>query len=177
MSLFVLELYHASAELHREENLRTRELPRIAVPKPVVGVLYLVAVFDTLVEHAVLIADAIPVSRQAQRGHGIEKAGRKSSKPSIAESCVHLQFTDSVDVQLKVRKRPTALAVKSHIEQAVREQPASEEFHREVVDALGIGPVVAAHGLHPAFDQPLPHSVGRRMEPVAMGGSDRVLAQ
>ena len=62
------------------------------------------------------------------------------------------------------------------VQQAVRQQPAGEELHRQVVDPLGVALLVSAHRLHPPLDQAVADGERRRVEPVARRGRGRVLA-
>src|SRR5689334_1546275 len=50
------------------------DLPWIAVREPVLGILALPAVLDDLAEHPVCVADAVAMSRDAQRRHAFHKA-------------------------------------------------------------------------------------------------------
>ena len=166
-----------AAEFHREKHFRPGEIPGIAVAQPVVGMLHLVAVLDALDEHAVLVADPVPVTGQTQGCHGIEEAGGKPAEPAIAQGRVHLQLADAVDVELEIGKRLPAFLVEPHVQQAVRKQAAGQELQGKIIDALGIGTVITAHGLHPALDQAFAHGIRGRFEPVAVGCGDRVLAE
>ncbi len=62
-ALGILVAHHPAVEFHREEHAGAGKLPGVAVTQPVVGVLDLVTVLDALVEHAVVVADAIAVAR------------------------------------------------------------------------------------------------------------------
>ena len=176
-ALVVDDLDDAPAELHRVEHLGTRELPGVALPEPVVRILHLIAPLDPLVEHAVLVADAVAVARQRERRHRIEEAGGQAPEAAVAERGVQLHLVDPVEIELEVRQRVATALVEPHVHQAVRQQAAGQELHREVVDPLGVRPVVAAHGLHPALDQSFADGVGGRVEPVAGRGGERVLAE
>ena len=52
---------------------------------PVVRDLYLEAVFNQLLEQAVLVADAIAVERYVLRSRAVKEAGGKPSKAAVAE--------------------------------------------------------------------------------------------
>jgi hypothetical protein len=138
--------------------------------------LHLVAILDALVEHAVLVADAVAVTGQGKRRHGIEEAGREPAEAAVAQGRVGFKVVDPVEVELESGKRLAEFLVEAHVDQTVRKQTACQKLHRKVVDALGVGPVVAAHGLHPALNQSFAHYVGSSMEPVAVRGHDGVFA-
>lgn len=50
-------------------TIRTSKLPWRVFTLPVVGQLYLIAVFKLLLKQAVFIADAVAKARNAERGH------------------------------------------------------------------------------------------------------------
>src|SRR5688572_25327689 len=75
-----------------------RNLPRIAVAQPVVGRLGLVAVDDVLAEDAVLVTDSVAVEGKAERGRGVEEAGRQAAKTAVAEAGVALTLGESLEL-------------------------------------------------------------------------------
>ena len=177
MPELVDELHDAAAEAHRKEHLRPRHLPGIAVAQPRVRMLDLGAAFNRLEEDAVLVADAVPEPGQRQRRHRIEDAGRKPAEAAVAERGILLDRPDLVELHFEIDQRRAALVVQSDVQQAVREQPAGQELHRQVVHPFGIPLLVAARRLHPAFDQPVTDGERRGVKPVARRGRDRILAK
>ena len=68
----------------------------------------LAAILDPLPEHAVFVADAVPITGQRQRGHRIEKARRQPSQAAVAEPGIFLKFKDLVELDPQRRQRVTA---------------------------------------------------------------------
>src|SRR5205823_5598915 len=64
-----------AAEADRDGQLGVGQLPGVAKELPVVGVLDLPAVGETLAEDAILVIDAVAYHRQAEGGSGVEVAG------------------------------------------------------------------------------------------------------
>jgi len=179
VAVAVGEFDHAAVELHLVEHFRPREFPGVAVAQPVVGVLDLLAVLDALVEHAVFVADAVAVAGDAHGRHRIEEAGGEPAEAAVAERRVGLDLGNGLRLEADAgqrRKRIAELVFGADVEHAVGHGAPHEEFHGEVIDALAVLDVVAAHGLHPALDQAFAHHRGGGVEPVAVGGGDRVLA-
>ena len=68
-SIGELHLLHVPVEEDRDAVLRADHLPRRAVFEPVVGRLLLPSVLELLLEHAMLVAEPVAVTRQSHRGH------------------------------------------------------------------------------------------------------------
>jgi hypothetical protein len=178
-AVLVDEFDHAAVKLDLVEHLGPREFPGVAVAQPVVRVFDLLAVLDALVEHAVLVADAVAVAGDAHGRHRIEEAGGQPAEAAVAQRRVGLDFGDGFRLDAdfaQCRERIAEFLVGADVEHAVGHGAAHEEFHGKVIDALAVLDVIAAHGFHPALDQALAHHGGGGMEPVAVGGGDRVLA-
>ena len=175
-ALFVPELHHAAVEVDRINQFRAREFPGVAVAQPVFRLFDLLTMADALVEHAVFVTDAVTVTRQPQGGHGVKQAGGKSSQATIAECRVVLDLTNLIEVEPDFHHGLPYLFVELHVEHAVHQGPPDQKFEGEVVDALGVGAVIAALGFHPAFDQAIAHGIRDGMKPVVVGGGVAVLA-
>ena len=136
LAVLVAVLHHAAMKLHRIKHFRAREFPRIAVTQPVVRVLHLPAVFDLLVEHAVLVTDAHAVAGQSDGCHGIEEAGSQSAKAAVAERGIEFQFRNLVQVNARFDAGLAEFLCKADVEHAVHQAAPDEEFHGEVIHSL-----------------------------------------
>ena len=67
-ALGVAEMHDAAAELDLEGMFLPHELPGRAVASPIVRLLDLLAVVETLAEHAVIVADAVAPAGDADGG-------------------------------------------------------------------------------------------------------------
>ncbi len=117
-------------------------LPRKAFTQPRVGLLDLVAVVDALVEHAVVVADAVADHRQPQRRAAVEEARREPAEAAIAKTRVHFAIVDILEVETEAPQCFCRFVLQSQVEQGVAQQPAHQELQRQVGNAPG----VAAHG-------------------------------
>jgi hypothetical protein len=70
-----------------------------------------------------------------------------------------------------------ALGAESQVEEAIGQEPAREELHRQVVHTLPGPRLGVLQRRHPALDELVAHGECGGVEPVAWGGSDRVLAE
>ena len=113
----------------------------------------LAAVVDALREHAVLVADAVAEAGQPQRRHRIEKAGGEPAEAAVAQRRIRFERVQLVEIEAQSAQRLAAHVVQTERDQRIRERAPRQKLHRQVVDALGVLLVVAAHGVHPALDQ------------------------
>ena len=87
---------HITAEFYLYRVLRTSDLKGIAVFQPVVRNLYLIAVFNLLLEHAVFIADAAAIGRISQGRQGIEEAGCQTAQTAVSKSCIRFLILNHI---------------------------------------------------------------------------------
>ena len=87
---FFTFLLNTPAKAHLVAGIVTLELPRVAILQPVVRRLFLTPVDDVLLEHAVVVANAVPASRQRQGRQRVEEAGGKTPQAAVAEARVVL---------------------------------------------------------------------------------------
>ena len=165
-----------AAEMDVVDDLRPRELPGIAERQPVLGIFLLPAVLDDLPEQAVVVADAVAVGGDAEARHAFHEAGGEPAEAAIAERGVGLGRAQAVEVDAEVAERGARDVGEAEIAEHVGEQPADQEFERQVVDALAPLRVARALGREPAMDDPVANREGGRDEPVAIGRRGGVLA-
>ncbi len=127
-------------------------------------------------EHSVVVADAVAVSRQLERGHGVEKAGRQTAQPAVAQSRFLLQLPDLLHVVTQLEQRLLALLVELKVDQAVAERASDQVFERQVVDSLEVRILVVGPPCRdPAFDEPVAHHPRQRDVQVRLGRMARDL--
>jgi hypothetical protein len=152
---------HAAVQLDREEIVRPRDLPGVAVLEPGVGHLGLGTVDDALVEDAVLVADAVAVGRHAQRRERVEETGGEAAEAAVAEPGVPLRFAQIFERVAELAERLATGVDEAEVRHGVAERATHEELEREVVDALGVLLVVAVVRLDPIFDEAVAHGEGQ----------------
>lgn len=64
--------------------------------------LYLVAIYDFLLEDTISVSKAVSPSRVIERGHTVEETSRKSSKTAITESSIMLLINDILNSESKI---------------------------------------------------------------------------
>ena len=107
------------SELHHHGAFWPGNLPRVPKAQPLVGDLHLPAVTDLLVEHPELVADAVAYGRDAERGHGIEKAGRKAPQTTIAQPGFLFLVNQLLQVQAQLLHRLAHLGVDAQVDEIV----------------------------------------------------------
>ena len=103
--LVAAEIFDDAAETDGVARFAVGEFPRIAVRQPLLRKFVLPAVLDALLEQPVLVADAVAVSRNAERRHRVHEAGGQPPEPAIAECGVRLDLAQSVEIDAERGER------------------------------------------------------------------------
>ena len=157
---------HMAAELDAVSDLGPGKFPGVGGVEPVVGRLYLAAVHDGLTEHAIVVTDTVAVTRDAERGHRVQKTGSQPAQPAVAQRGVGLQLDHGIHVHTQFSQRPVHRGVQVERNQGVAEGAPHQELHREVIHALNVLPLFCAGGAHPALHQLVAYRIGGRMQPI-----------
>ena len=165
-----------AAEMHVVDHLRPLEFPGVAEAEPLVGIFLLPAVRDDLAEQAEIVADAVADGGDGERRHALHEAGREPAEAAIAERRIRLAFAQIRQVDAEIAERGLEHRQQPHIVQRVGEQPADQEFEREVIDPLAAGVVALLLGRQPAVHDAVAQRQRRRLVPVAPGRHAGVLA-
>jgi hypothetical protein len=165
----------ASAEADLVGRLRPGELPRIAFREPGLRRLALPAVLKRLAEDAVVVADAVADRRDRQARHALHEAGGEPPETAIAERRVGLGPLDVGEIDAQVAKRGPGGLDEAEIVHRVRQEPADQEFEREIIDPFvrhgaGLGPVAG-------IDDPVAQRERGGGEPIALAGGLGRLAE
>ena len=152
LALLVYLHVHIAAELDDLGQLRTAQLEGIALFEPLVGHLYLEAVFDLLLEHTVAVADAAAVSRVAQACERIQEAGRQSSQTAVSKGGVRLLILDHVQIAAQLLQRFLYLVVIGQVNQVVAQGASHQELHGHIVHNLRILLLHLLLGSQPGVD-------------------------
>src|SRR5580698_3251767 len=79
-----------AAEADRVIALGARKFPGVAEGQPILRDFLLPAVADDLPEKTVVVANAVTMRRDGERGHGIHEAGGETTETAIAERRIRL---------------------------------------------------------------------------------------
>ena len=137
-SLLVSRVPYITAELYFAGVLRTLDLKRVAVCKPVIRTLYLITVANLLLEHSVLIADTATVCGISECSKRIEEASRKTAEAAVTERCIGLLILDCVEIKAELLKSLADFLVRFQIDHNITERAAHQKFHRKVVNGLRV---------------------------------------
>ncbi len=110
------------------------ELPRVAVLQPVVRGLFLATINNVLLEHTVVVADAVAAPWQAKRSQRVEEAGGQTPQATVAEAGVVLFVDQLFKIQPHLFQRVFNVAVDAQCQQGIREGAANQKLHRQVID-------------------------------------------
>ena len=111
-----------------------------------------------------------------RRRHALHEAGGEPAEAAIAERRVGLGATHPVEIDAEIAERGGDGLGQPQIADDIGEQPADQEFQRQVIDVLAALGVAGAVDREPAMDDAVAHRQRRRDEPVAVGGAVAVLA-
>ena len=84
----------APAEMNNLCELLTLQFPGVAVPKPVIGVFHLEAIFDVLTEHAIFVTNAVTDNRKLKSGTTVHETGGQTAETAIPQAGVGLTIHD-----------------------------------------------------------------------------------
>ncbi len=152
------------------------EFPRIAERQPVLGIFELPAILDALAEEAVIVADAVAVGGDRERGHAFHEAGREPSEATVAERRIRLERAQRVQIDAVTEQRHPRRRREAEIAERVAQQAADQELEGEVIDALAARRVDLVRGVHPPVDDPVAGGEHGRDQPVPLRSAAGILA-
>ena len=104
------------------------------------------------------------------------KQAASRPRPPLPKRRVGLDLAQPVEIDAKLGQRGAHRLQHLQIVERVDQQPADQEFQRQIIDALAVLGVDGAGRGHPAIDDAVAHAQRGGDEPVALGGDHRVLA-
>ena len=163
-----------AAEADASRQFRPLQLPDMAIAKPVIGFLELIAVVDQLAKHAVFVADAVAGHRQLQRCAAIDETGGETAETAVAQTGINLDIGQFFQVQTQGLQRLVGFVIDAQVEHCIAERPSHEKFKREVIGPLAAGLPIRLQCVFPAPHQAVPHTQGHGRVRV-MGGLARTV--
>jgi len=119
-----------------------------------------------LLEHTVLIAEAITHGRNFHRSHRIEEAGRQTPKAAVAQTHIDFLLTDRFEVDAQLFQRRHSNVEVSGVVEHVFHQPAHQILERKIIETAHV--LLVVHPLR--NNQPgknlLANRHGRRNPPI-----------
>ncbi len=123
-----------------------------------------------------VVADAIAVGRNGERGHALHEARGEPTQAAVAQRRVGLELAQPIEVDAQIAQRRAGGLGQAQITERVEEQAADQEFEREVVDTLASVVIGLARSIHPAVDDLVADGKSGGDEPVVFEGVARILA-
>src|SRR5574337_287933 len=136
----------------------TLDLPGIAVGHPVVRFFFLVPTINGLPEQAILIVDAVPVSRYTHGGQRVQKTGRQATETAISQRGFRFAFQHVIEIDAHRTERLPARIEYSQITQVISQGLAQEEFHGEIMQTLGINLLISVLSVQHPVDKGVSNS-------------------
>ena len=106
------------------------KLPGHVFIEPQIGLFHLLAVNDFLLEHAVLIADAVAHGRNAQSGQRIEETRGQAAEAAVAQARVFFFFAHFVKIDAQLAESLDKHIVNAFVNQRIGKGAAQQKFHR-----------------------------------------------
>jgi hypothetical protein len=154
--------------------VRPCDLPWVGTTEPVVRLLALPTALEGLPEHAVLVAQPVSHRRQLHRCHRVEKARGETSEPAVSQTGIGLGFEQAQPLASRQLRRFADEGTDEQIGDVVGQRASDQEFHREVVHALGILPFVGLLREHPPLREDVPDGARQRLVPLACTNGCRI---
>mmetsp|Transcript_21532 Transcript_21532/g.83660 ORF Transcript_21532/g.83660 Transcript_21532/m.83660 type:complete len:662 (+) Transcript_21532:1047-3032(+) len=129
----------ATAETDQVAQVMARQLPGRRVAGPVVRLLQLAALLDDLGKGAIAVAQAVAEGRQFQLGERIQEAGGQPAQPAVAQSGIGLALEHIAQRGAMLGQPGLQRTGQLQGGQRVRQRPAHQELHRQIVHATHRG--------------------------------------
>ncbi len=140
------------------------DLERRAVGLPAVRLLPLEAVEDLLLEQAVFVIDTVAEARHPQSRQRFQEAGCQAAQTAVAQPGIALAVQHLIEADAESGQHLAAQLLHPQVRQVIAQRAAHQEFHREVVELLGIFMAVARFGLQHAVDNAVANGQRDRLQ-------------
>ena len=134
------------------------DAPGIAVFQPVIGCFHLIAVFDTLFENAVVVADTAAICRQRQCRQGFQEAGSQTAQTTVPQTGVGFCVFYHVIIDAQLFKYCFYIIEHFQIDESIAEEATHQKFHRQVINYFYVFFIIFIMGLHPFISDDIPDS-------------------
>ena len=152
-----------AAEHDALAGIRRRNLPGIAVFKPLVRTLDLPAVADFLAEDAEFIAQAVADGRHPQRCHRVHVAGREAPQTAIAQPRFRLFIANRIEIEVQAAHCDPPRRGDAEIQHRVHEVWTQQKLCREITNHPNVAILVGLDGVDPVIHDPVPYQMRQRM--------------
>ena len=167
-------LFNLAVKAHFHSLVGVAFQPNAAAGQPVVGVLFLPAVHNLLLENAVFVQNGIPHAGNIVGCHAVQIAGRQAPKPAVAKAGVRLLLIDIIQLDAVVFQHGFGHIGKAHVEQAGFQAAAHQKFHAQVIHLLAVGAVGAGHEALALCAEHAAHNKRQRAVDLLIRGAGKV---
>ena len=133
LAVFIKVGVDRAADLDLAGVVHGRDVPYVARSEPGIRQLDLLAVFDLLLENAVLVADGVAGAAHARGGHAVHVAGRQTAEAAVAEAGVGLFLEDVRHLVAHVFQGCGQLGQDAEVIGVVAQAAADKKFHAQIV--------------------------------------------
>mmetsp|Transcript_36390 Transcript_36390/g.74689 ORF Transcript_36390/g.74689 Transcript_36390/m.74689 type:complete len:855 (+) Transcript_36390:63-2627(+) len=145
-----------SVEGNRVADVETLDLPGVALGEPCVGKLNLVAILEALLEHTVLIADAVTPRGEVERRHRVKEASSQAAETSVSKRSVLLLFNKILELVADLLKRLLVGLGEVEVHECVQKGATHQELERQVINPLGVFLQIVGLGVAEGLNQIIP---------------------
>ena len=174
LALVVIDV---TAETHGVARFGAFKFPRVALCQPCFRLFDLLSMIEALLEQPVFVADTVPKGRDAHGRHRVHEARGQSTQAAIAQRRIRFVVNDRIVILTQLRDRCFHFVFELQIRDHVFDQPANQELHRQVIDALGRFGIRLFRRPEPCFDHLVAHDQRHCNAPIIQRRMFRVLAK
>mmetsp|Transcript_74151 Transcript_74151/g.163987 ORF Transcript_74151/g.163987 Transcript_74151/m.163987 type:complete len:458 (+) Transcript_74151:1250-2623(+) len=169
LPVFVAGLLCGTAETHWVGDVRPGDLPWASVAEPEVGALHLASILDVLLEHTIVVTDAVTPARQGEGGHGVEEASSQAAEATVAQCRVILLIEKLLQGDAKVLECVLKVLLQIEVCQRIVHKTAHEVLGREIVSPLHVLLCVPSIRIIKRLQQAVTHRHGRGAVEILLG--------
>ena len=144
--------------------VRASDLPGIRPAEPVVGLLVLPAVLNSLTKDAVFVPQTVAHGGKLHRGHRVEETGGQAPEPAVAKAGVGFCFKHAEPIEVLLLDGLPGDGVEQEVRHIVCQAAPDEKLHRKVIDSLGVLALIGVLGEQPALREDVPDGAGNCLE-------------
>jgi hypothetical protein len=168
--------FGVAVKAHRDQIFSPADFPGGSLAGPVVALFPLPAIFNGLVEDAVIVADAVTVSGKVQAGQRIHVAGGQAPQTAVSQTGIPFFLFQFLKIKAHLLNRPADFVDHFQADQIVHEKASRQKFQGEKVNPLGQGVVLGALRANPPVHKAVADAVCQSHETGMAVGLCRVPA-
>ena len=144
--------------------LRAAKLERITVFQPLIRHLHLVAVFNFLLEHTIMVTDAAAVSRITKRCQGIQKTCCQTPQTAVSKCRIRLLILNRIEVKTQLFQCFLHCFFRTQVDDIVTKRTSHQKLHRKVIYLLCACLVKLLLSCNPVVDNHILDRIGHSLE-------------